>query len=68
MLINTCQTIGKNTKCNDCINQYEMFNLFVDDLIEKDELKRLPSLNNEEIISHIEGIKIKIKEKYGKRI
>lgn len=66
LLLNSCYNIVGNKKCDDCINQYEIFNLFIDDAVKKDELMRFPSLNREEIISHIGDIKVKIKEKYGK--
>lgn len=64
LLLNSCYTTGENKKCDDCINQYEMFNLYVDDIIEKEELRKMPSLNNEQVISHVEDVKVKIKEKY----
>lgn len=66
LLLNSCYNNDNNKKCDDCINQYEMFNLFVDDKIGIDELRKLPSLNNDQVISHIEDIKVKIKEKYGR--
>ena len=66
LLLNSCYNNDNNKKCDDCINQYEMFNLFVDDKIGTDELRKLPSLNNDRVISHIEDIKVKIKEKYGR--
>ncbi len=66
LLLNSCYNTCENKKCDDCINQYEMFNLFVEDLIGEDELRKLPSLNNDQVISHIEDIKVKVKEKYGR--
>ena len=44
-------------QCNYCMVQYEMFNLYVDNEITEDDLKRLPSLNNDKIISDINEIK-----------
>lgn len=58
----------KYDRCNYCIVQYEMFNLYVDDEINADDLMRMPSLNNEIIISHIKEIKEKIKMKNIKDI
>ena len=49
--------------CNYCINQYEMLNLYVDDVITADELKKMPSMDNDLIIEHIKMIKEKILEK-----
>lgn len=65
LLINSCYNVNEcNNKCNYCINQYELFNLYVDDLITLDDLRKMPSMNNEVIIEHIEKIKTKIKERY----
>lgn len=55
--------IGNYSKCDYCIVQYEMFNLYVDDEITKGDLRKLPSLNNDIIISHISDIKERIKIK-----
>ncbi|MBE6161797.1 MAG: radical SAM protein [Firmicutes bacterium] len=66
ILINSgYDSLKKHEKCHYCINQYEMFNLFVDDIIKLDELRKLPSLNNDEILSDVQNIKrrIKVKEK-----
>lgn len=49
-----------NSLCNNCTNQYEMFNLYVEGKITKEELKKIPSLNSEEIIKHIGEIKEEI--------
>ena len=43
--------------CDYCIIQYEMLNLYVDGIISEDELKKMPSLNNNDIIMHIKHIK-----------
>lgn len=43
--------------CKNCTNQYEMFNLYVEGEISKEELKKMPSLNSDIIISHIDEIK-----------
>ena len=43
--------------CDYCIIQYEMLNLYVDGIISEEELKKMPSLNNNDIIMHIKHIK-----------
>ena len=64
-LIDSIYDIRQNReKCKDCINQYEMFNLYVDDIIKEEELRRMPSLDNDDIIKHIKEIKRKIKKRY----
>lgn len=56
--------IFNDTKlCYNCTNQYEMFNLYVEGEITKEELKKLPSLNSDIIISHIDEIKEEIVKK-----
>ena len=55
--------INSYEKCNYCMVQYEIFNLYVDDIIDENDLRRIPSLNNEVIISHIYDIKERIKMK-----
>lgn len=35
--------------CDYCIIQYEMLNLYVDGIITEEELKKMPSLNNNDI-------------------
>ena len=58
ILINSDYNINNNySLCEYCIVQYEMFNLFVENKIEEEGLKKLPSLNNDVIISHIKNIK-----------
>lgn len=63
-----------NSICENCTNQYEMFNLYVEGLITKEELRKIPSLNSKKIIEHIDYIKTDIikcemnrilKEKYN---
>ena len=46
--------------CKNCTNQYEMFNLYVEDKIDINDLKRIPSLDSDIIISHIQKIKKEI--------
>lgn len=46
--------------CKNCTNQYEMFNLYVEDKIDENDLKKIPSLNSDIIISHIQEIKKEI--------
>lgn len=66
ILINSSYNIdNKYDSCNYCIIQYEMLNLFVEGLITEEELKKMPSLNNDLIISHINNIKHDIIEKNG---
>ena len=58
ILINSAYNVNNNySLCEYCMVQYEMFNLYVDNKINEDELKKLPSLNNDIIISHIKNIK-----------
>lgn len=49
-----------NSLCQNCTNQYEIFNLYVEGKITKDEIKKIPSLNSDEIIVHIDEIKTEI--------
>ena len=49
-----------NTSCQNCTNQYEIFNLYVESKITKDEIKKIPSLNSDEIVCHINEIKTEI--------
>lgn len=58
ILINSEYTIDNNySLCEYCMVQYEMFNLYVDNKIKEEGLQKLPSLNNDNIISHIKNIK-----------
>lgn len=58
ILLNSNYNINNNySLCEYCIVQYEMFNLYVDNKIEENGLKKLPSLNDDVIISHIKNIK-----------
>lgn len=66
-----------NSLCKNCTNQYEMFNLYVEGKISKEELRKMPSLNSDVIIGHIDEIKeeliqkelkIKLEEKYNLKI
>ena len=43
--------------CKNCTNQYEMFNLYIEGSISQDDLRKLPSLNSDIIINHINEIK-----------
>ena len=43
--------------CQNCTNQYEMFNLYIENKITKEELKKMPSLNSNKIIRNIDNIK-----------
>lgn len=54
---------GKISLCQNCTNQYEMFNLYVEGKITEKELKKLPSLNNEKIIADSKKIKEEIIKK-----
>ena len=47
----------ENNLCKNCTNQYEMFNLYVEGKITEEELRKMPSLNSDKIISHIDDIK-----------
>lgn len=49
-----------NSLCKNCTNQYEMLNLYVEGKITKQDLKKMPSLNSEKIIEHIDDIKEEI--------
>lgn len=51
-------------RCKYCMVQYEMFNLYVDNEILEGELRKMPSLNNDTIISHVDDIKKEIESKY----
>ncbi len=51
------QVMNQYLLCKYCIVQYEMFNLYVEGKITKEELKKMPSLNSDTIVSHIEEIK-----------
>lgn len=51
-----------NSLCQNCTNQYEIFNLYVEGKITKEEIKKIPSLNSNEIIDHIDEIKTRIIE------
>ena len=57
-----------NSLCQNCTNQYEMFNLYVEGKITRDELKKMPSLNSEKIITHIDKIKDEIVQKELMRV
>lgn len=61
---NNCQINKKifdNPKlCKNCTNQYEIFNLYVEDKIDENDLKKIPSLNSNIIIAHIQKIKKEI--------
>lgn len=47
----------ESNSCKNCTNQYEMFNLYVEGKITREELKKIPSLNSDKIIEHIDNIK-----------
>lgn len=51
------QAFRDSNLCKNCTNQYEMFNLYVEGKITKEELRKMPSLNSDKIISHIDNIK-----------
>ena len=57
-----------NCLCKNCTNQYEMFNLYVEGMISKEELKKIPSLNSEKIIRDIDNIKEDVIKSEIKRI
>ena len=57
-----------NSLCQNCTNQYEMFNLYVEGKITREELKKIPSLNSEIIITHIDEIKDEIVQKELMRV
>lgn len=61
ILINSCyDNKCKYQLCDYCIIQYEMLNLYVDGIISLEELKKMPSLKNDDIIMHIKSIKYDI--------
>jgi MoaA/NifB/PqqE/SkfB family radical SAM enzyme len=49
--------------CIDCISQYEIFNLLVDNEISKDEIKNIPTFQFENVLNSIYKIKEKITQK-----
>lgn len=58
ILINSDYNVNNNYNlCKYCMVQYEMFNLFVDNKIEDMDLKKLPSMNDDRIISYVKNIK-----------
>lgn len=57
-----------NILCQNCTNQYEMFNLYVEGKITKDEIKKMPSLNSDEIVCHIDEIKTEIIKEEIKKV
>lgn len=58
ILINSEYETNKNYQlCDYCIIQYEILNLYVDGIISLEELKKMPSLNNNDIIMDIRNIK-----------
>ncbi|MDO5557556.1 MAG: radical SAM protein [Clostridia bacterium] len=52
----------ENNLCKNCTNQYEMFNLYVEGKITKEELRKMPSLNSDKIVKNIDEIKVEIIE------
>lgn len=58
-----CKCFKENNLCKNCTNQYEMFNLYVEGIITKEELRKMPSLNSDEIIKNIDEIKVEIIKK-----
>lgn len=54
------KTFNDSKLCKNCTNQYEMFNLYVEDRIDENDLKKIPSLNSDIIIAHIQKIKKEI--------
>lgn len=61
ILINSAYDVDKKySLCNYCMIQYEMLNLYVDDVISLEDLKKMPSLNNDDIIMNIKSIKYDI--------
>lgn len=64
ILINSNYASNENNSiCKYCMIQYEILNLFVDGVINEQELKKMPSLNNDIIIEHISEIKQKVLKK-----
>ena len=57
-----------NSLCQNCTNQYEMFNLYVEGKITREELKKMPSLNSDKILTHIDEIKEEIVQKELSRV
>ena len=53
----------KYESCKYCLTQYELINLYVENKISADELRRIPSFQSEEIIEHIDEIKNKLVER-----
>ena len=58
--IGTKYVFRNNKLCQNCTNQYEMFNLYVEGKITKEDLKKMPSLNSDKIINNIDKIKNEI--------
>ena len=58
----------ENKLCQNCTNQYEMFNLYVEGKITREELKKMPSLNSDKILTHIDEIKEEIVQKELSRV
>ena len=54
--------------CKNCTNQYEMFNLYVEGKITKEELRKMPSLNSDKIIANIDDIKENVIKSEIKRV
>ncbi len=52
--------------CSDCITQYEIFDLFMEDKITDDDLLRFPSLRSPEARAVTKDLKTKINEKGNK--
>ena len=53
-------SLKKYKQCEYCMTQYELINLFIDGEISENELKKLPSLNINEIIENIKILKDEI--------
>ena len=60
--------LKKYKECTYCMNQYELINLYIDGEIKENDLKRVPSLNTEEIIRDIMKIKEMINIKMIKEV
>ena len=50
-------SLKKYKQCKYCMTQYELINLFIDGEISENELRKLPSLNIDEIIENINILK-----------
>lgn len=60
-------SLKKYKQCEYCMTQYELINLFIDGEISENELRKVPSLNIDEIIENIKILKETINMKIIKK-